>query len=150
MANAPLPINDPSIQAIEALEQTDALPLARPNATTPMVATLAVLFNWLKARLDLGKLDRISESADHLPLWSGAVWPGSIDHALNTAADLAAIPTRNLPVKITTRLFINTDDDALQCWQLRASASRNKPADGVVRPADYDTATNQKAWHRVL
>lgn len=150
MANAPLPINDPSIAKAASLKPSDAFPLARPGATIALTVELSLLFDWFKSTLDLNKLDRISESADNLPLWRGAVWPGSIDHALNTADDLAALPTRDLPAKTTTRLFINTDDDALQCWQLRASSARHKPADGVVRPVDYDAAANKKAWHRIL
>jgi len=64
-----------------------------------------------------------------------------------TATDLDSIATTALAVNSKVAIVIS---GALQFWRLQAGTNGEAAAQGIVRPDDYATTSNEKIWIRVL
>lgn len=70
-----------------------------------------------------------------------------VDPTITSTTLLAAIPTVGKSVPVV-KVWVQSSDLSSQTWQLQAGTDANDPTNGVVRPSDYNGATNAKVWYR--
>lgn len=68
-----------------------------------------------------------------------------VDATITSWAELAAIATTSLTVPVI-RVWVEASTGMHHTSQLRASTAADDTANGVARPDDYATTTNEKVW----
>ena len=77
---------------------------------------------------------------------SGIEWlPTVTSKTGGTSADLDAVPTVTMALNKLVQFYDADGDDTLRTYRLEAGTDAESSPD-VIRPDDYDGATNQKVW----
>jgi hypothetical protein len=81
----------------------------------------------------------------------GAAGTAGVDPDITSLAGLAAVTTTTIILggSKSIKLFVDSIDELLNCWQLRSSTA-NTVSGSIQRPDDYATSTNEKVWFRCL
>lgn len=94
---------------------------------------------------------------DDEPVWTegddsgGEDVSGGVDVTITSVEDLAAVATTGITVgsAAAIKLWIDAETGVFQAWQLVAQTYAHDPAEGIVRPDDFDLTTNAKVWLKV-
>jgi hypothetical protein len=109
--NAPLPINDPSIETPESLQAGDRFPLGRTGGDKPLVLTLSRLFDWLKTTLNIDSI--IASIAQKEP---AANKSQQLDPASQTDFPTSAAVAAHVAAAGLDQPGVRTHDGQLQLW----------------------------------
>lgn len=69
-----------------------------------------------------------------------------VDNTINSWSDLAAIETASLTVPVL-KIWVDESSGLLKTTQLRAGTDATDTANGIQRPDDYASGTNEKVWY---
>lgn len=64
------------------------------------------------------------------------------------SADLDAIATTSIDVPYSVAIYNADAGDELEFWTLKSGTDAEDTGNGIVRPDDYATTTNEKVWYR--
>ena len=74
--------------------------------------------------------------------------PAPINSSIRSWTNLAAMPTTDLAIPSIVG-WVNDDDGRIYFTELRNGTDASDPANGIMRPDDYDAVTNAVTWYKV-